>query len=259
VGATCNNRVWDANECGVDCGGTSGCSACTTVIASKTCGGTNGGGDYCRNPNQKCAATEGDCDSDAECAPGLICRPNTGAAFGLGTTTDVCLPPSCFNGVVDAGEAQVDCGGTSSCRACSGTVAPRIACDRAGTYGVPVSNYVCYRNQTYPEGEWDCDTYTGTLIVGVDPAAGTLTLNDQDNVFEGSLDASYSLLPSTSGFTADLQPNFCATYSGIPTWTNGYTLGIDCQAGTLQLSVSCRNGGGFSYGRYTELLTGQFP
>ncbi len=132
LSATCNNRVWDANECGVDCGGTSGCNACTTLIESKTCGGTNGGSNYCRNPNQRCGVGEGDCDSDAECAPGLQCKVGAGARFGFSAGTDVCLSGTCNNGVWDANECGLDCGGTSGCGPCATVIASKTC---GGTNG----------------------------------------------------------------------------------------------------------------------------
>lgn len=55
----------------------------------------------------------GDCDSNAECAVGLVCKPNSGSSFGMSPSTDVCLPAHCSNAQRDAnvGETGVDDGG----------------------------------------------------------------------------------------------------------------------------------------------------
>ena len=37
-----------------------------------------------------CSLGEGDCNSDAECAPGLRCGQDNGALFGMGATVDLC-------------------------------------------------------------------------------------------------------------------------------------------------------------------------
>lgn len=42
-----------------------------------------------------CLAGQGDCDSDMECAPGLVCSTDAGAAYGLPATYEVCeIPPA---------------------------------------------------------------------------------------------------------------------------------------------------------------------
>ncbi len=57
-----------------------------------TCTLTNGRGAFCTECGP-CADGEGDCDSDAECAPGLVCVDNVGPQFGFGPNVDVCLAP----------------------------------------------------------------------------------------------------------------------------------------------------------------------
>lgn len=96
--------------------------------ASKCTGGTNGDTDYCA-PGCQCSAGEGDCDSDADCSGGNVCAALYGPKFGLGSTIDVCVPSSCTNGTLTAGEAYIDCGGTSSCGVCNGQVASVSAGD----------------------------------------------------------------------------------------------------------------------------------
>lgn len=116
----CRNRVWDAEETGVDCGGTSGCGPCASQANAKgTPFAALADARFCVNPNAPCDVGEGDCDGNAECAPGLVCAQNAGRRFGLSTSVDVCVPPSCANRVRDAGEELIDCGGTSLCGACT--------------------------------------------------------------------------------------------------------------------------------------------
>jgi cysteine-rich repeat protein len=59
-----------------------------------------------------CEATEADCDSDADCAPGLACVRNVGAQYGYASDADVCLPatstPVCGNLAVETGESCDD-------------------------------------------------------------------------------------------------------------------------------------------------------
>ncbi|MBN1610317.1 MAG: hypothetical protein JW940_27055, partial [Polyangiaceae bacterium] len=51
---------------------------------SKSGGGINGQDDFCGSAQaDQCAAGEGDCDSDAECQPGLVCATDVGADYGF--------------------------------------------------------------------------------------------------------------------------------------------------------------------------------
>jgi hypothetical protein len=102
----CNNKVQDAGlgETGVDVGG-----PCGTSPAA--CSGTAGEKTFCTGC--QCASGQGDCDTNAECATGLVCGANNGPKFGLPTGYDVCVPSHCSNGVQDAGsgETGIDTGG----------------------------------------------------------------------------------------------------------------------------------------------------
>lgn len=50
---------------------------------------------YCSDPNcNLCTAGVGDCDSNSECQPGLECRSNIGANYGLPAAMDVCVIPT---------------------------------------------------------------------------------------------------------------------------------------------------------------------
>ena len=49
----------------------------------------NGHYDYCRVQGP-CEAGEGDCDSDAECLPWLVCGNDNGPQYGFASWVDVC-------------------------------------------------------------------------------------------------------------------------------------------------------------------------
>ncbi len=122
VVAHCANRVLDGDETGIDCGGS--CGSCSSCV------GAPGGEGFCRGC--QCASGQGDCDSNAECANGLICAPDNGPMFSLPLGYDVCVPAHCANGVLDAadGETSVDEGGPCGARAssCSGTPGTTTFC-----------------------------------------------------------------------------------------------------------------------------------
>lgn len=111
----CRNGVVDEDETAVDCGGS--CGVCY-------CPFPDGHYAHCNSTSCPCPSGEGDCDSDAECQTGLICAFGTGPRFGWPTTTDMCLPPHCIDGVLNGDETELDCGG--SCGAC---VCPGVSGD----------------------------------------------------------------------------------------------------------------------------------
>jgi hypothetical protein len=73
---------------------TSNWSGGTLRPASHECATEPGSGTYC-SASCPCAEADGDCDSDAQCAPGLVCATDQGAGYGMASTTDVCLTPAC--------------------------------------------------------------------------------------------------------------------------------------------------------------------
>jgi hypothetical protein len=94
----------------------------------------------------------GDCDSDAECNPGLVCTYNTGANYGLPPEMDVCEVPDsgiCTKSVGDWGycsdpacgpctAGQGDCDSDSEC-------AQGLTCafNVGEAYGFPPTMDVC--------------------------------------------------------------------------------------------------------------------
>lgn len=114
----CKDGTQNADETGVDCGGS--CGACPNVRP-----GVSGSASYCSGVGPLCTTGQGDCDSDSECASGLVCGSDNGPQFALPAKYDVCVPGSCVNGVQDAGESGVDCGG--ECGTCAASAASVVS------------------------------------------------------------------------------------------------------------------------------------
>ena len=110
--ATCHDRMLDGDETLADCGGS--CPACQGAKGNPRA--TNGSPTYCSNAMNLCAAGEGNCTSDAQCANGLVCVNQRGASFNLGAGVNICLLATCNDGALNGNETAVDCGG--ACGAC---------------------------------------------------------------------------------------------------------------------------------------------
>ncbi len=129
---------------------------------------------YCSDPAcGACQEGQGDCDSDSECASGLVCAGNVGAAYGFSSTTDVCLKPgdvptnpgaACSKSVGDhdycsdpncgpCSEGQGDCDSNAECTG-------SLVClkDAGGSYGLYPTVDVCGPKPsgacTLPNGDW---------------------------------------------------------------------------------------------------------
>jgi len=141
VAAHCVNGIRDADEAGQDCGGAD-CPACdcSGLPAQNQAG-------HC-TAECPCTAGEGDCDVDDQCDTGLICLEGNGRQFGLTNGADLCVDPTCDNGVLDLGEVTVDCGG--GC----GTVCPNSCANQ------PVNGNInrCDPTCTCAVQEGDCDS-----------------------------------------------------------------------------------------------------
>lgn len=118
-------------------------------------GAAIGHGNYCDDPMNPCTSGEGDCDSNAGCAPGLICGRGKLIQFELVARGDACVAPQCTNGRQDVGETQIDCGGPC------GTVCAAPVCPANGAGNRCSSDCPC------GSGEGDCDSTsecTGALV-----------------------------------------------------------------------------------------------
>lgn len=122
--AHCVNGLEEAGlgENGVDCGGP--CGACPSA-----CSGQNGEGGFC-TPACPCGSGEGDCDTDGDCAEGLVCGDDNGPQYLMPVGHDVCVSAACANGLLNAGEDGVDCGGScGECLYCTGSSGDVDYCD----------------------------------------------------------------------------------------------------------------------------------
>jgi hypothetical protein len=114
VPSHCFNRVVDiaAGETRADCGG-----PCPPCLGSSSA--LPGAATYC-SATTPCGIGEGDCDSGAECLPGLLCTNDNGYKYGWGQIDDACAPSHCINRIQEAalGETGIDCGGECGSCAC---------------------------------------------------------------------------------------------------------------------------------------------
>ena len=105
---------------------------------------SSGHRDFCDQTDFLCSVGQGDCERN-QCEVGLVCATDNGPRFGFSATTDVCVPLSCTNGVQDAGEQGVDCGGECG------------NCARPETIVLGTSHY-CSEMFPCSVGEADCDS-----------------------------------------------------------------------------------------------------
>jgi len=136
VAPHCTDRTRNADELFIDCGGAD-CGTCVLVpFPLSTCDGTNGEYNFCSTACPCGQVGQGDCDDDSECGGnGLVCKHQTGAAFGMPANWDNCVEAHCRNGTQDSTEIGKDCGGPG-CDPCitpagcgNGVRQPGEACD----------------------------------------------------------------------------------------------------------------------------------
>jgi hypothetical protein len=84
AGSTCVNNV------GANYGWASGVDVCESCREFGIAG--NFGWDFC-SPDCPCTHGEGDCDSNADCRDGTVCKQNVGARYGKSSSLDVCERP----------------------------------------------------------------------------------------------------------------------------------------------------------------------
>lgn len=85
----CGNGVLDPGE---DCDGTAGCPS---TCAYPTYDPEHPNGSFCSASGYRCSSGEGDCDTDADCMPNLVCAHDVGDMYGLPGLWDVCVLPGC--------------------------------------------------------------------------------------------------------------------------------------------------------------------
>lgn len=159
----CRNGVQDEDETFVDCGGVDCGSICGPVCDLPASPAAGACSEDC-----PCDAGESDCNTDADCAGALVCGVNNGDQFGFETNFDVCVAAHCRNGVLDADETSVDCGGADC--------GPNCGADCGGRPAPGADNYCTNTCWCLPQ-EGDCDSdaqcVPGSICVdNVGPAFG---------------------------------------------------------------------------------------
>jgi hypothetical protein len=124
---TCASNVVDGEETDVDCGG--GCLQCKpgqTCLANSDCRSNVCVGNKCQAPScedneQNDGETDTDCGSACK-DPAKLCGDGQGCQLAADCQSNVCwagkcLAPTCSDGVQNAQETGIDCGG-STCPEC---------------------------------------------------------------------------------------------------------------------------------------------
>lgn len=92
------------------------------------CTETLGNGRYCTACGP-CAAGQGDCDNDTECAGSLVCAQNVGAQFGFAPGVDVCVADGGPGNPDPPGGCTETLGNGRYCTACGPCAAGQGDCD----------------------------------------------------------------------------------------------------------------------------------
>jgi RHS repeat-associated protein len=171
--------------------------ASDAALAKGTQGAKVGDSDFCDNAANLCGLGEGDCDSNAQCQSGLVCVAGNLAKRGA-ASGDACAPAHCGNGVNDADETSIDCGGScgSDCT---------VVCDKSNG-----DSSKCSTDCRCTVGEGDCDSdaecSTGLICgigngaafglpVGTDVCWGTTCRNGVKDGNETAVDCGGSCAP----------------------------------------------------------------
>ncbi|MFM2153178.1 MAG: hypothetical protein RL199_1613, partial [Pseudomonadota bacterium] len=174
--ASCQDRVKNGSEAGRDCGAVCGrgCGLGAVCYQDADCGAEA----VCRTAgigpgrsDASCALSLGaerttcscvekapdmaPCAFDVDCLSG-VCQGYVGARV----VAPRCVPSTCRNGVKDAAEADVDCGGACATRCAAGKLCKANAdCDRGYLCGGDQKPYVCVvakSNGDACRSDWQC-------------------------------------------------------------------------------------------------------
>jgi hypothetical protein len=205
-------------------------------IAKGNAGALNGATDYCNNAASPCGLGEGDCDSNAQCAPGmgLICVADNGPKFGFAEGWDVCAGSHCANGTIDGDETSVDCGGScGTCPTCVGAPGAANFCD----------NCLC------SSGQGDCDS-------SAECAAGLACGTDNGPVFGLPTGYDVCVAPHCTNGTLDAADGETSIDEGGACGTRGscngtlgatdYCFGCKCASGEGDCDSNAECGSGLT-------------
>ena len=137
--------------------------------------------DYC-TPANPCAAGQGDCDSSADCQVGLVCIEDVGARAKTYAHFDLCLPPTCGDGIeqgqetCDDGNTDGGDGCTAACqteRCGNGIRDPNEGCDDGNAVDEDLCSNVC--SPTVPFSRFDSAIRAFISAWGIPGGAAALT------------------------------------------------------------------------------------
>lgn len=161
-------------------------------LDEKSCthSGSPGSSSYC-SAECPCDADLGDCDSDAECAPGLRCASNIGAEYGWDPGVDVCVPLCSPLGKSVSSMCSAECPCDHGVGDCDGDAecAPGLTCllDAGASYGYddPTVDVCVAGCPSQGSGAWNfctpecpCDAGQGDCDSDTDCAAGIQCVHD---------------------------------------------------------------------------------
>lgn len=145
-----SSQCQDGLTCATDIGPAFKMSPTTDVCVPSACASrTLGSTSFC-SAACPCGHGGGDCDSDAQCMPGLVCVDNVGPGFGMGVDHDVCLPSACSAAALGSasfcsttcpcGVGGGDCDSDNQCM-------PGLVCgtDNGPDFGFSPTTDVCVR------------------------------------------------------------------------------------------------------------------
>lgn len=244
----CKDLVRNGAETDADCGGTTCAARCAlgaACVANADCGSN-----LCNQVTRRCVATtcsdgvltsasESDVDCGSTCASGNAtfacavnkrCAANADCASGVcNATTLRCVPDTCFNGVKDGTESDLDCGGSCDPK-CGGNQACRVGADcRSGTCNAGVCAADQCSNLRLDGNETDLDC-GGTCSTKCALSKGCLVGADCANP-QGMM--------GVDGFCA-LSSRTCVATSCNTGVKDGTETGVDCGGGC----GTCGNGQG---------------
>ena len=162
-----------------------------------------GSNTYC--DEKTCGAGEGDCDSDSQCASGLICVDDVGANYGFRDIVDVCeasptqdaLGSDTFCDQISCGAGEGDCDSDSQCQAglvCVADVGEKYGfraivdvCEASSTVAALGSDSFCDELSCGAgEGDCDSDSQCQTGLVCVNDVGANYGFRDVVDVCEES-------------------------------------------------------------------------
>jgi hypothetical protein len=138
----------DGYDCANDYGPMFGQGPTSNVCVPFSCMGRTPGNSVFCSATCPCGVGGGDCDSDSQCMPGLVCASNFGKSFGMSSATDVCMTPTCAGRVQGSGtfcSAGCPCGeGGGDCDS-SAECLPGLRCasNNGPQFGYSASTDVC--------------------------------------------------------------------------------------------------------------------